>query len=432
MTTLSIEQPRRRVALPLYFLGGVALALALSMAVFLAIMSPPAEDVRAMLIFLSVTALVSIGAAYGAYRVGLFNQSPRLIWSLIFGYALSSVLTFLNVWFTARLMFINGHDLRLSAILLIFATGIAMSLGYFVSTTVTDNLNAVRQGARAIADGNLQARVEVHGRDEIAELAHAFNRMAAQLESAAHKQSEVEKLRRDLVAWVGHDLRTPLASVRAIIEALADGVVEDPATVERYLNTAKRDISSLSRLLDDLFEMAQIDAGGLRLDRQPNSISDLVSDTLESCSRKAADKHIELSGAVAPNCDPVLIDAQQIGRVLLNLVENAIRYSPAGATVHVDAHVAGGSVEVVVSDTGDGIDPGDLAHIFEQFYRGEKSRNRATGGTGLGLAISKSIVEAHGGTIHVQSELGKGTQFTFTLPRQAPRPGNPLLAHRSR
>jgi len=428
MTTLSVQRAQRRVTFPLGFIVGVALALALTMFVFWFIMNPPIEELRAMLIFLSVTALVSVGAGYGAYRLEWFNRSPRLIITLIGGYALSSILTFLNVWFTARLMFINAHDLTLAAILLVFATGIAMSLGYFVSATVTDNIQLLQRGARAIANGNLRTRVHVSGHDELADLARTFNVMAIQLEEAARKKAEVEKLRRDLVAWVGHDLRTPLASVRAIIEALADGVVDDPETVTRYLRTAKRDIDALTRLLDDLFELAQIDAGGMRLDRQPNSIGDLISDTLESCSRQAADKGIRLSGAVAPGCDPLLFDAQQIGRVLFNLVENAIRYSPRGAQVEVRAHPVGGAVEVTVSDTGDGIAPGDLPHIFEQFYRGEKSRNRATGGSGLGLAIARGLVEAHGGAIRVTSEPGQGTCFTFTLPGGRGRAvRNPLL-----
>jgi signal transduction histidine kinase len=223
-------------------------------------------------------------------------------------------------------------------------------------------------------------------------------------------------LRRNLIAWAGHDLRTPLASIRAIVEALADGVVDDPATQDRYLRTAQREIQSLSLLIDDLFELAQIEAGGLRLELSPNSISDLISDTMESFSELAARRQVTLAGSAGPGVDPVFMDVQQIGRVLSNLVGNALRHTPPGGAVQVDARRAAGGVEVAVRDSGEGIDARDLPHIFERFYRGEKSRSRATGGAGLGLAIAKGIVEAHGGRIGVKSEQGQGACFFFVLP----------------
>jgi signal transduction histidine kinase len=204
--------------------------------------------------------------------------------------------------------------------------------------------------------------------------------------------------------------------MRAILEALADGMVDDPEAVQRYLKTAQRDIRSLSLLIDDLFQMAQIDAGGLQLDLSQNSLSDLISDTLESFSELAARQGIRLEGAVEPEVDPVCMDAARIGRVLNNLVGNALRHTNAQGQVNVTARREGQRVEVIVSDSGEGIQPQDLPHLFEQFYRGEKSRSRATGGAGLGLAISRGILQAHGGEIRVESELGKGTRFIFSLP----------------
>lgn len=421
------KQPRR-IAPILRFLAGIIVVSAVTMFIFWLVMRPPLDEVRAMLFFLSITALISMFVGYGAYRLGWFSRSPRLMWTLLSGYALSSGLTFLNVWFTAQLMFLNAHDLTLATILLIFATGIAISLGYFVSTAITDDIDQLNQGARQVARGNLQTRIPVNGRDEMADLAHSFNQMAIQLEDSAKKQKESEKLRRDLVAWIGHDLRTPLASVRAIVEALSDNMIDDPVNVERYLTSAKMNIASLSNLLDELFEMAQIDAGGMRLNVQPNSLSDLVSDTLESFSERAHDRGILLEGHVEPATDPVMFDAQQIGRVLGNLVENAIRYSPAGTRVQIKAKRIKDHVVLAVQDTGDGIDAEDLPHIFEQFYRGEKSRNRATGGSGLGLAISKAIVESHRGRLDVQSERGKGTIFQLLLPQRTfSKPAHPFL-----
>jgi signal transduction histidine kinase len=407
---------RRPLSLPLLFVAGVVLTVALALGIFYVLMHPPMNEIGAMASFLSITAVVSVAAGYGAYRMGWINRSPRVSWTLLGGYALSSVLTFINVWVTARLMFASQHDLLLATVLLLFAGGIAMSLGYFLSTALTDNIVTLNRAAEQIARGNLRVQVPVTGRNEMAELARTFNEMASQLEAAARKQRELDTLRRDLVAWVGHDLRTPLTSIRVILEALADGVVEDPVTVQRYLETAQRHIRALSALIDDLFEMAQLDAGGLPLERHPNSISDLISDTLESFSALAARQGVKLEGSVPPGIDPVCMDAQKIGRVLANLVGNALRHTPAGGVVQMRASVEAEGVRVEVRDSGEGISPQDLPHIFEQFYRGEKSRSRDTGGSGLGLAIAKGIVEAHGGRIGVESTPGQGACFFFNLP----------------
>jgi len=280
---------------------------------------------------------------------------------------------------------------------------------------VTDRLGLLKGAAESLAQGNLETRVDVAGRDELASLGSAFNQMAAQLQVSAEKQRELERMRNDLIAWVGHDLQTPLASMRAILEALADGVVDDPETVRRYLDTAQRDVRSLSALIDDLFQMAQLDSVGLPLDRAASSLTDLISDTLESFSALAKQQGVRLEGKAEPGVDPVLMDTQRIGRVLNNLVGNALRHTLAGGLVEVRAGRTDQGVEVSVRDTGEGIRAEDLPHIFERFYRGEKSRSRATGGSGLGLAIARGIVQAHGGEIHVDSRPGD-TRFTFHLP----------------
>jgi signal transduction histidine kinase len=400
----------------LRFIGSVALTLALALAIFFLLMRPPLVDLRLMTLFLAVTALLSVAIGYGAYRLGWIHRAPRISWVLLGSYALASGLTFLNVWITARLMFASEHDLLLATVLLLFAGGIAMSVGYFLSAALTDRIVTLSEAAKRIAEGQLDVRVPVTGNDEMASLARTFNEMATQLGEAARKQKELGTLRRNLIAWAGHDLRTPLASVRAIVEALADGVVEDPRTTQRYLQTAQRDIRALSVLIDDLFELAQLDAGGLQLDLGPNSISDLISDTLESFSELAARKGVTVEGSAEPGVDPVLMDAQLIGRVLTNLLSNALRHTPPGGWVRVGARRQAAGVLVEVSDSGAGISAADLPHVFDGFYRGEKSRSRATGGAGLGLAIAKGIVEAHGGEIGVQSTPGQGTRFFFGLP----------------
>ncbi|MFN8386437.1 MAG: ATP-binding protein [Anaerolineales bacterium] len=403
--------------MPARFLIGVVIILAVSLGIFTLVMSPPLRDLGLMALYLGITALISALVGYVAYRMGWINFSPALRWTLLGGYALASILTFFNVWFSAQMMFASEHDLLLAIVLLVFASGMAMVLGYFLSSTVTERIQQLKNAAEKLAEGNLKTRVAVNGRDEVASLAVTFNQMAEQLQAADSKQRELESLRRDLIAWVSHDLQTPLTSMRAILEALSDGVVEDPETVKRYLLTAQRDVRSLSSLIDDLFQMAQLDAGGFPLNRANASLSDLVSDTLESFTQLAKQQNVTLEGNVDPQVDPVHMDTQAIGRVLNNLIGNALRHTPAHGRVSVWVR-RNKNIEVTVSDTGEGIRAEDIPHVFERFYRGDvsRSRNQITGGAGLGLAIARGIVRAHGGEIKVESEIGKGTQFTFYLP----------------
>jgi signal transduction histidine kinase len=411
--------PRRHVR----FMAAVVLSLTLALGIFFLLMQPPMADLGLMTLFLTITAIISMAVGYGAYRLGWIDRSPHISWVLLGSYALASALTFLNVWVTARLMFASRHDLLLATVLLLFAGGMAISVGYFLSAAITDRIVTLNLAAKEIAQGQLSVRVPVKGNDEMASLARAFNEMATQLEEADNRQREVDDLRRNLIAWAGHDLRTPLASVQAIVEALADGVIEDPETADRYLHTAQREIRSLSLLIDDLFELAQLEAGGLRPDLTLNSLSDLISDTMESFSELATRQGVALKGSADPDIDPVLMDAQQVGRVLANLLGNALRHTPPEGTVQVRAIKQEESVLVAISDTGEGLSSDDLPHVFERFYRGEKSRSRATGGAGLGLAIAKGIVEAHGGQISAENLAnGMGARFFFTIPSSRKSP----------
>ena len=396
---------------------GAAVIVAITLGIFTLVMFPPMKDIANLALYLSVTALVSAVIGYLAYSLGWIHMSPTLRWTLLGGYILASVLTFFNVWFSAQMMFASQHDLLLAIVLLMFAGGMATVLGYFLSGTITQRVQLLKNAAENIAHGELNTRVPVQGHDELAGLAKTFNQMAEQLQQSDSKQRELEHMRRDLIAWVGHDLQTPLTSVRAILEALSDGVVEDPETASRYLRTAQRDVNSLSSLIDDLFQMAQLDTGGFPLDRQNASLNDLVSDTLESFTEPAKQREIKLEGNVEYNVDPVNMDTQAIGRALNNLIGNALRHTPDQGRVSVWAHRTGKGIEVTVSDTGEGIREEDLPHVFESFYRGDAARSRSRGtGAGLGLAIARGIVQAHGGEIRVESKPGKGTLFTFTIP----------------
>ncbi len=399
------------------FAAGVALAYGVCLGLFYLTMEPAAQDLALIVASMGATSLVSILAAYAASRSGWILRSPHLAWTLAGGYALAGLLVFVNVYITARLMFASPHDLALATILLIFATGIAVTVGIFLADAITIRIQRLSTASRQVAAGDLETRLQASGRDEMANLTRSFNDMVTQLQAAERKQKEIEILRRDLVAWAGHDLRTPLTSIRAMIEALADGVVSDEETRLRYLRTAQRDIQSLSRRIDDLFEMALVDAGGLQLNRQPGSMADLISDTLERFSAQARQQGITLEGSAGPGADYVDMDVQRIGRVLSNLVNNALRHTPPNGRITITSAPLEDCILVSVEDSGEGIQPEDLPFVFERFYRGEKSRSRATGGAGLGLSIAKGIIEAHAGSIGINSQPGAGTRVWFKIPR---------------
>jgi signal transduction histidine kinase len=244
--------------------------------------------------------------------------------------------------------------------------------------------------------------------------------MARALKEAAER--EMEKVRRDLIAAVSHDLRTPLAATRALIEAVADSVAADQQTRERYLSSASRELEHLSRLVDDLFELAHIDAGVLQLSLGEASLHDLISDTISCFQPQAENRGVRLVGEVSGDVDPVLANPPRLQRVLHNLLSNALRYTPADGTVALRESTQGDEVRVEVSVTGEGIAEEDLPRVFERSFRGEESRERSektegSPGAGLGLTIARGLIEAHGGTMSVESEVGEGTHFFFTLRR---------------
>jgi len=216
-----------------------------------------------------------------------------------------------------------------------------------------------------------------------------------------------------MISDVAHELRTPLANIRGYLEALRDRVVEpSPEVVDSLYDEAM----ILSRLVDDLQELALAEAGQLRLAREPVDVADVVQQAVQSFQPQAAAKGLTVEAELAGALPPVDADRQRVGQVLRNLLRNAVAYTPAGGKVTVSARQVGEEVEVAVRDTGVGIAPEHLPYIFERFYRADRSRTRSTGGAGLGLTIVKELVEAHGGHVRVESQVGAGSTFTFTLP----------------
>ncbi|CAA9572760.1 MAG: hypothetical protein AVDCRST_MAG88-2507 [uncultured Thermomicrobiales bacterium] len=399
-----------------FSVGAVVLAATLASAAAIDVLGATAEEARECALFMLTSGLVSLALGWLLTRAaGRVRGGLTLRQTLGAIYALGLLVAFANVAYTAKLMFFSAHDLGLLAILLGFALVPGLAVAFLLSDRLGVTLGALGVGADRMARGDLSARVPADGVEELRALAVAFNAMAAQLEEAEARRTEIERARRDLIAAVSHDLRTPLASLQVLVEALNDGVVDDPQGVRRYLALMEGEVGRLNALIDDLFELARLESGALQLDRLPSPVQDLISETLERMGAQAGQKGLHLGGEVVGDPPPVLVDGQQVTRVLLNLVQNAIRHTPADGSVTVRAEPAGGEVRLEVRDTGEGIPADQLPRVFERFYRGDPARSREAGG-GLGLAIARGIVEAHGGRIWVESEPGRGSRFTFTLP----------------
>ena len=286
------------------------------------------------------------------------------------------------------------------------AVGIAVAITFVLSRRILAPVKALTLAAKRLGQGDLSQRVQSKDKGELGELAQAFNSMAGDLE-------RVEQLRQNMVADVAHELRTPLSNVKGYLEAVRDGVIKPDAATIYSLD---EEATLLSRLVDDLQELSLAEAGELKLDCQAEDIVKLIKQTVAAKQTQAATKEISLSLDLSDKLPPINIDSRRVGQVLRNLLENAVSHTAKGGTITVTATQQGDWVKVSVIDTGEGIPAEELRNIFERFYRVDKSRARATGGSGLGLTIVKRLVEAHGGTIEVQSELGKGSRFSFTIP----------------
>jgi signal transduction histidine kinase len=283
---------------------------------------------------------------------------------------------------------------------------IALILTFVFSRRITSPIRTLARAARRLGRGDLSHRVQFQGKGEVGALAQAFDTMAANLE-------HTEQLRRNMVADVAHELRTPLSNIQGYLEAIRDRVIKPNAATIRSVN---EEAALLSQLVNELQELSLAEAGELKLAYQAEDIADLVKQAVTPWQPKIAAKEISLSLDLPRGLPPVNIDWQRVNQVLHNLLENAVAHTAKGGTINVAAADLGNWIEVSVADTGEGIPPEDLANIFERFYRVDKSRARVTGGSGLGLTIARRLVEAHGGNITVESKLGKGTCFSFTLP----------------
>jgi signal transduction histidine kinase len=289
----------------------------------------------------------------------------------------------------------------------VVSAAIALIMARWLARGMTQPLRDMAQAARRMETGDYSTRVHTRSRDEVGQLAEAFNTMSGELE-------DVERLRRDLVANVSHELKTPITAIRAHLENLLDGVERpDPETLQVMLTQSER----LGRLVDQLLDLSRLESGDVPLDRAPVELAPLVTQVLSEIDVARPDRGVAVSSDIPDDLPPAMADRERVHQVLFNLIDNAVRYTPPGGAVTVTAHRLNGNVEVEVHDNGVGIPAEHLPRLFERFYRVDTSRSRADdGGTGIGLAIARSVVEAHGGHIHADSEPGEGSTFTFELP----------------
>jgi signal transduction histidine kinase len=321
----------------------------------------------------------------------------------------------------ARAMFISTHDLSVLTVILLAAGTVGVSGALLTGRRVGAASSSLVAVARRVG-GDTEALAPVPDAPaprELAQLAEELARMEERLNAARLRERTLEASRRELVAWVSHDLRTPLAGIRALVEALDDRIVEDPETVARYCHTMRDEVDRLAALVDDLFELSRTQAGVLQLQYERVSIGDLVSDAIAGSAPVAAAKGVKLEGRVMGPPAELMASAPEVLRVLRNLLENAIRHTPSDGSVVVVAGVDDHepeSVFVEVRDTGGGVPEADLPHVFDVAFRSDRARTPG-GGAGLGLAIAKSFVEAHRGDLSVANADG-GARFTVRLPRE--------------
>jgi signal transduction histidine kinase len=339
--------------------------------------------------------------AVGLVAVFLLRLLPSLRLQLAGLAALSVCLPLASVLLSGWVAFHMGDDVKILAVSAASAT-VAVVAGLLLARSIVRSVDRVRDASSRLAGGDLTVRAPESGPTEVADLASSFNEMAAGIE-------RLFDARRELVAWASHDLRTPLANMQAMLEALEDGLVAPETTVP----VLRQQVAVLSSLVDDLFELARIDAGALTLELRDALLQPVVESCLRGVEADARRRGIGLAASV-PEEVSALCAPDKVERVLFNLLTNALRHTPSDGSVAVRVERADREVHVSVEDTGEGLGEEARTRMFDRFWRGDPARSSR--GAGLGLAIARGLVEAHGGRIWAEDRPGGGARVSFTLP----------------
>jgi len=368
-------------------------------------------DLAHLAVPLAVATAVTVAATVGA-NAALARTSLRYRFLIVA--VLGAAVALANLAVMARLMMVSSHDLTLVLLLVVFATGTAVAMALVLASGPTRAVERLVEGARRVGDGTPDEPIgSLRAGPELDEVARSLDEAATRLRDARERERQIEDMRRDLIVAVSHDLRTPLASLRAMVEAIDDGVVDDAPTLRRYAGEMRRSVGQLVEMVDDLFELTQLDAGAIERETERAALTDVVRSAVSVVEPAAIEKGLsvetDLAGADGATCSPRLV------RVLQNLLVNAVRHTPPDGTVRIEAsRDTGGRLLLAVEDSGEGIDEADLPRVFEPFFRGDPARQGPS--TGLGLALAQRIVVAMGGAISVESRRGIGTRVAIELP----------------
>ena len=393
---------------------------------------------------LVLVALVVIGGIIGsvvaATAAGMSNDIAALLWLMIPGVIATMIVVLAAKPLLARAslrqrfvvvaviaaavalgnlavltlrMSVSDHDARVLLVLLLYSVAAGIAAAIVLARSSADAVERLDLTARELGAGDLEARVgTIEGGPELERLARTLDGMADRLNAAQVAERNAESMRRDLITMVSHDLRTPLASLRAMVEAVNDGVVEDSTSLQRYAIEMRRSVTQLSVMVDDLFELTQLDAGVIAAETHRLRLGEIVESAMASIQPAAREKGLklvtDLGGTDDTPCSP------RMTRVFQNLLSNAVRHTPDDGTVRLIVERAGDRLAMTVTDSGMGIEQDDLRRVFDPFFRADPARSGS--GAGLGLSLAKRIVEALGGKISVESQPSAGARFSVTIP----------------